>query len=133
MATITEHRRIIATSALVTIGVGTIAGIHRGEDLPTARFLVGVGLAFTVCSILNDFGSGLGAGFAALIMVAAILGNGEDALKALMRRSRQGSTPAQRKLDKNAGREERRVDRALKRGDAADAAAALADRLNPFI
>lgn len=88
---ISEYRRLLAVSALVTFSVGILAGIERGNDLPTARFLIGMGLAFTICSVATDLGSGVGAGFALLIMVSAILSEGDDAFKLLGRRS--GAAP----------------------------------------
>lgn len=95
MNTVYGQRRILITSMMVTVTVGVLAGFERGEGLPTARFIIGVGMAYTICSIMVDLGSPMGAGFAALIMVAALLYQGEDAFRVLGRRSRP--TRAQRR------------------------------------
>lgn len=88
MQTLAGQRRVIITSAMVTLTVGILAGYERGETLPTARFLIGTGMAFTICSIMVDLGSPMGAGFAGLILIASLLYNGEEALAILNRRSK---------------------------------------------
>lgn len=90
-SSLATQRRLIATSSLITFGVG-MYGAYARDEMPTARFLIGMGFAYTVCSAFADFGSGLGAGFAVLIMIAAILYQGEDVLKQLQKRGakRQG-------------------------------------------
>lgn len=84
-SSLATQRRLIATASLITFGVG-MYGAYARDEMPTARFLIGMGFAFTVCSAFADFGSGLGAGFAVLIMIAAILYQGEDVLKQLQKR-----------------------------------------------
>lgn len=88
-ATLSQQRRLLTTAAMVTFGIGFLAGIERGEGVPTARFLIGVGMAFTFCSIMVDLGSPMGAGFAVLVMISAMLYQGEDALKILTTRGKQ--------------------------------------------
>ena len=89
-----SSKRVLGTALVVTGGVGFLAGIERGESLPTARFLIGVGVAFTICSVMVDLGSPLGGAFAVLIMLSALIYNGEDALNVL--RSRGGPAPKKR-------------------------------------
>lgn len=85
MSTLAQQRRVLAVSAMVTLTIGSITTLSKG-DVVNARMIVGIGLAFTICSIMTDLGSPLGAGFAALIMLSAILYQGEDAFKALLKR-----------------------------------------------
>lgn len=98
-----SQRRVIVTSAMVTLTVGVLAGFERGEGLPTARFLIGVGMAFTICSIMTDLGSPMGAGFAGLILIAALLYQGDDALRILGKRSGSGKSKV-RKASKRTAR-----------------------------
>lgn len=112
-ASIYGQRRILSTAALVTFGVGFLAGLQRGEGVPTARFIIGVGLAYTICSVMVDLGSPMGAGFAVLIMVSALLYQGEDALALLGTRSRRQGRQGRaqrRKTRAESAREQARYD-----------------------
>ena len=84
-----KSNRLIATSAIVTFGVGYLGGVQRGAELPTARFLIGMGITFTVISVINDLGSPLGGALAVLIMVAALIHNGTDATKFLQKTTKR--------------------------------------------
>lgn len=92
-----QQRRIVAVSSMVVFGVGTAARLHRGAnwlDQDAARFYIGVGMAFTFVSVFTDLGLPIGAGFALLIMVAALIQNGEDAFALIGERSkRTGKRP----------------------------------------
>lgn len=90
--TVSQQRRIILTSSLVVFSLGFFAEVERGGTVPSARFIIGVGMAFTICSIMVDLNSPMGAGFALLIMVSAIFNQGQDALKLLARRG--GKAPS---------------------------------------
>lgn len=104
--TVSQQRRIILTSSLVVFSLGFFAEVERGGTVPSARFIIGVGMAFTICSIMVDLNSPMGAGFALLIMVSAIFNQGQDAFKLLNRRG--GKTPtgssSNRKRRTNRGR-----------------------------
>lgn len=108
------QRRILATAALVTFGIGFLAGLERGEELPTARFVVGTGMAFTICSVMVDLGTPVGAGFAVLIMVSALLYQGPDALELLGARARRRGQAGRRA--RNADRRERAAERRAQGG-----------------
>ena len=84
--TVSQQRRIILTSSLVVFSLGFFAEVERGGTVPSARFIIGVGMAFTICSIMVDLNSPMGAGFALLIMVSALFNQGQDAFKLLNRR-----------------------------------------------
>lgn len=90
--TVSQQRRIILTSSLVVFSLGFFAEVERGGTVPSARFIIGVGMAFTICSIMVDLNSPMGAGFALLIMVAAIFNQGQDAFKLLNRRGAKSKT-----------------------------------------
>lgn len=83
---IATQRRIIALSALVTFSLGFLKATNDGE-LPSATFLVGVGVAFTLISVITDLGSSIGAGFAILIMIGSILTQFDDVMELLDKRS----------------------------------------------
>lgn len=92
MNTLSQQRRVIITSALIVGSVGIAAGIERGDEIPSARFLIGCGVAYTICSAMVDLGSPMGAGFAVLIMISAIFYQGEDAFKLLRKRQAKEET-----------------------------------------
>lgn len=87
--TLSQQRRIIITSSLVVFSLGFLAEVEKGGTVPSPRFVIGVGMAFTICSIMVDLNSPMGAGFALLIMVAAIFNQGQDALEVLSRRGKK--------------------------------------------
>jgi hypothetical protein len=76
----TQQRQVIAVSAMIVMAVGTISSVHRGQGLPSSRFLVGFGFVFAITSLLADLGIGLGASLALIAMVGAILENADDVL-----------------------------------------------------
>lgn len=95
--TVSQQRRIIITSSLVVFSLGFFAEVERGGTVPSPRFLIGVGMAFTICSIMVDLNSPMGAGFALLIMVSALFNQGQDAFKLLTKRSGKAPTDPKRK------------------------------------
>ena len=99
--TVSQQRRIIVTSALVVFSLGFFAEVEHGGTVPSPRFLIGVGMAFTICSVMVDLNSPMGAGFALLIMVSAIFNQGQDALKLLSKRS--GKPPTDPKRSRRKG------------------------------
>lgn len=95
-----KQQKIIAVAALVTFGLGFLRATNEGE-LPSAQFLVGVGLAFTVISIMNDLGSPMGAAFAIIIMIGAILTQFDAAFDLINKRS-GGTLKGKRKATRKA-------------------------------
>lgn len=83
---IAEQRRVLTTSALLTFSLGAMASYQKGEGAPSARFLVGTAFAFTLCSAMVDLGMPLGAGFALLILISALMFLGPSALKLVTNR-----------------------------------------------
>lgn len=70
-------RRVVAVSAMVTFSLGFLKAANEGK-LPNARFLVGIGVAFTIVAVMTDLGSPMGPAFAILIMLVAILTQFQD-------------------------------------------------------
>lgn len=80
------QRRLVAVSALVTFTLGYISATAKGE-VPSARFLIGIGVTFTLISVITDLGSPIGAGFALLIMLTALLTQGIEVFDFLNKRT----------------------------------------------
>jgi hypothetical protein len=76
--TLGQQRRTIAVSSMVVFGLGFLNAAHKHQS-PSTRFLIGVGFTYTFISVFADMGAGdFGAGLAILIMISAILFEGED-------------------------------------------------------
>lgn len=94
---VSQQRRIIAVSSMVVFAMGFVSIINKGRTPDEAtRFFIGVGIAYTIVSILSDMGSELGAGFAILIMLAAFIKEGDTVFGFLLQR---GRSKAARKAD----------------------------------
>ena len=88
MMGVAQQRRIIAISAMVTFTLGFLGAAHKDET-PSARFLIGIGFTYTFVSVFADLGAGdMAAAFAILIMIGALLYEGEDIVGLLSERSK---------------------------------------------
>lgn len=106
---VAQQRRVIAVSAMATFGLGFLGAAHR-EEAPSARFLVGVGFTYTFVSVCADLGAGdLAAGFAILIMIAAVLYEGEDITNLFTERAKGEVKVGEKGKKKNAGKNKRSV------------------------
>ena len=85
----TNGSKVVAVTAMVTFSLGFLKAANDGE-LPSARFLVGVGVAFTIVSVMTDLGSPAGPAFAVLIMLTAIFNQVPDVIKLLDKSSGGG-------------------------------------------
>lgn len=84
---IAQQRRVIAISAMVTFTLGFLGAAHKNET-PSARFLIGIGFTFTFVSVFSDLGAGdMAAAFAILIMIGALLYEGEDIISLFTERA----------------------------------------------
>lgn len=84
---IAQQRRIIAISAMVTFTLGFLGAAHKNET-PSARFLIGIGFTFTFVSVFADLGAGdMAAAFAILIMIGALLYEGQDLIGLITERA----------------------------------------------
>jgi hypothetical protein len=84
---VAQQRRVIAISAMVTFTLGFLGAAHKNET-PSARFLIGIGFTFTFVSVFADLGAGdMAAAFAILIMIGALLYEGQDLIGLLTERA----------------------------------------------
>jgi len=99
--TVGQQRRTIAVSSMVVFGLGFLKAAHESE-VPNARFLIGIGFTYTFISVVADMGGGdFAAGFAILILIAAVLYEGEDIMELLTKRS-AGKVEANKKKKSKA-------------------------------
>lgn len=90
-----KAKRNVASAAVVSLVVLTMAEQYRSQSLPPTRQLIAYAFVFFVLSAFADFDIEAAGAFAILAMVAIILSQGEDALKFATERfgSRKGKTP----------------------------------------
>jgi hypothetical protein len=95
--TLSQQRRVIAVSSMVVFTLGFFGAAQKSE-LPKARFLIGIGFTFTFISIFADLGAGdFGAGLAILVMISALLFEGEDLISILTQRAKGKVKPLTKK------------------------------------
>ena len=90
-----KTQQLLLTSAAVTFVIGGMGYLGR-DEIPSLRFFVGVAATFATLSILSDVGAGRAASlFAILIMVSAIIAEGENAfsyINGLLKKQKHGLT-----------------------------------------
>lgn len=85
--TVGQQRRTIAVSSMVVFTLGFL-NAAQNDEAPTARFLIGVGFTYTFISVFADLGAGdFAAGLAILILISAVLFEGEDLMALLTKRA----------------------------------------------
>jgi hypothetical protein len=85
---------------MVTFTLGFLGAAHKNET-PSARFLIGIGFTFTFVSVFADLGAGdMAAAFAILIMISAVLYEGEDIIGLLTERANKGTVKVSEKSKK---------------------------------
>jgi len=95
-----QQRRTLAVSAMTVFALGFLNAANK-DEMPNARFLIGIGFTYTIISMIADLGAGdFAAGMAILIMISAILYEGEDIINLLNRRSKGEVKPAKGKKRK---------------------------------
>lgn len=72
--------RVIATAGLIAVAVGSINAIAKNQKLPSARFLIGSGVAFLIISAMADAEPELAQAFAIAICTTVVLGDGGGVL-----------------------------------------------------
>lgn len=88
--TVGQQRRTIAVSAMVVFTLGFL-NAAQNDEVPDARFLIGVGFTYTFISIFADLGAGdIAAAFAILILLTAVIYEGEDIMNYLTKRANSG-------------------------------------------
>lgn len=95
--TLGQQRRTIAVSAMVVFTLGFLNAAQNDEP-PSARFLIGVGFTYTFISLFADLGAGdFAAGFAILVLISAVIYEGEDIMGLLTRRAKGEVKPKNRR------------------------------------
>jgi hypothetical protein len=94
-----QQRRVIAVSAMLVFALGFLSNAEKGQ-LPQARFLIGAGGLFTLVSVFADFGSPIGAGIAIVVLITAVLTEGEGAIKLLSARAGEPTGRRARRVGK---------------------------------
>lgn len=85
--TVGQQRRTIAVSSMVVFTLGFLNAAQK-EETPSARFLIGVGFTYTFISVFADLGAGdFGAGLAILILLSALIYEGEDFMALITKRA----------------------------------------------
>lgn len=72
--------RVIATAGIVAVAVGSANSIGKNHKLPSAKFLIGSGVAFLVLSALAEVDLELANALAIAVCVTVVLGEGGGVL-----------------------------------------------------
>lgn len=75
------NRSIIPVSALLTLGIISIANVKENDELFSNREIIGYLVVFTMISAAHDLGAPVANGFALMVLVAIALSRGETALE----------------------------------------------------
>lgn len=76
-----KNEKLIPASAFVVMTTGVLASVQREDRLPNMNFWIGIAMAYLIISLIAEFNSDIGGGIAVLVMVSALMGNGEDLTK----------------------------------------------------
>lgn len=76
-----NNEQLIPASAFVTMSTGVLASVQKSNGLPNMNFWIGIAIAYLVVALIAEFNSDIGSGLAVLLMVGALLGNGESLTK----------------------------------------------------
>lgn len=72
--------RVIATAGIVAVAVGSANAIGKNHKLPSARFLIGSGVAFFLLSALAEVDGEFAQALAIAVCVTVVLGEGGGVL-----------------------------------------------------
>jgi hypothetical protein len=76
-------QRVIATSALISVGVGSANSLAKQHKLPSARFLIGSGVAFLALSALAEAEPEVAQALAIAVLSTVLIGQGDGVLSYL--------------------------------------------------
>lgn len=96
-----KNDQLIPASAFVVMSTGVLASVQKNSSLPGVNFWIGIALAYVVIALIAELNSDIGSGVAILVMVSAVMGNGED-LTAYIN-SKMGSKPVQPNVTRRRG------------------------------
>ena len=78
-----DAQRVIATSALISVGVGSANSLAKQQKLPSARFLIGSGVAFLALSALAEAEPEVAKALAIAVLTTVLIGQGDGVLSYL--------------------------------------------------
>lgn len=72
------NNKVIPTSALIVLAVGSVNSIARNKRLPSTRFLIGTGVVFLILSALSDLlDEQVANSLSIAVAVTVVLGEGD--------------------------------------------------------
>lgn len=74
------NTRVIATAGIISVAVGSVNSIAKDKKLPSAKFLIGSGVAFLALSAIAEVDSDLGNALAIAVCATVVLGDGGGVL-----------------------------------------------------
>lgn len=74
------NQRVIATAGIISVGVGSVNSIAKDKKLPSAKFLIGSGVAFLLLSALAEVDADLGNALAVAVCATVVIGDGGGVL-----------------------------------------------------
>lgn len=102
-------QRVLATSAIIALGIGSINSIAKYKRPPSARFVLGTGAAFFALSVLAEAEPDLAKAFGVAIASTVVLGQG-DGLFSYINKYGEANTQAGAKDPKSDRVRERQDD-----------------------
>lgn len=94
-----DAQRVVATAGILSVGVGSVNALAKHHALPSARFLIGSGVAFLLLSALAEAEPEVAKALSIAVLTTVLLGEGDGVLSYLNGRGEintakgQGFTP----------------------------------------
>ena len=76
-------QKAVITCGVLTAGVGSLNAVGKHHELPSAKFLIGTGVAFTLLSALAEAEPEVAQALAVAVLVTVLLGEGDGVLSYL--------------------------------------------------
>jgi hypothetical protein len=74
------NTRVIATAGIISVAVGSVNSIAKDKKLPSAKFLIGSGVAFLCLSAIAEVDTELGNALAVAVCATVVIGEGGGVL-----------------------------------------------------
>lgn len=75
-----DVQRVIATCGLLSVTVGSVNSIAKDKQLPSARFLIGSGVAFLLLSALAEGEPEVAKALSIAVLTTVLIGQGDGVL-----------------------------------------------------
>jgi hypothetical protein len=75
-----DAHKVVASAALISVGVGSANAVFKNQKPPSSRFLIGSGVAFLILSMMADGEPELAKGLAIAVASTVVLGEGGGVL-----------------------------------------------------